>query len=201
MIKAIIFDYGGVLMRTEDQSPRRRWEERFCMPDWSLSNLVFDNPISLRATMGLADVDEVWQCVAERLNLKPDDLAELKTDFFAGDRLDKVLIEFIGRQRNRCHTAILSNAWLGTRQMFEKQPEITAAFDTWIISAEEGVAKPNPEIYERALYRMGVRAEEAVFVDDMPPNVVAARKLGMSALEFLTTEQTLHEMESLLGLV
>ena len=171
------------------------------MPDWSLSNLVFDNPISLRATMGLADVDEVWQCVAERLNLKPDDLAELKTDFFAGDRLDKVLIEFIGRQRNRCHTAILSNAWLGTRQMFEKQPEITAAFDTWIISAEEGIAKPNPEIYERALYRMGVRAEEAVFVDDMPPNVVAARKLGMSALEFLTTEQTLHEMESLLRLV
>ena len=66
-------------MRTEDQSPRRRWEERFCMPDWSLSDLVFDNPISLRATMGLADVDEVWQCVAERLNLKPDDLSELKT--------------------------------------------------------------------------------------------------------------------------
>ena len=198
MIKAIIFDYGWVLMRTEDLAPRRKWEVRLGMPEWRLADVVFDNPISERATIGLSDVDDVWQHVSELLNLEPHELVELRKDFWSGDRLDKVLTDFVTSQRPYCHTAVLSNAWPGTRQIFENHPELKEAFETWIISSEEGVAKPDPEIYERALRQLGVHAEEAAFVDDTTANVVAARRLGIMGVEFQTTDQALHELEMLI---
>ena len=49
-IKAVIFDIGGVLVRTEDLGQRRAWEQRFGLPDWGLAGLVFDNPVAAQAT-------------------------------------------------------------------------------------------------------------------------------------------------------
>lgn len=198
MIKASIFDYGGVLMRTEDMAPRRKWAARIGMPTRRLEKLVFDNPVSARATIGLASVEDIWQHVAERLSLNPDELVKLRKDFWDGDRLDTILTDFVSSQRPMCRTAVLSNAWPGTRRVFEQRPELTAAFETWIISAEEGIAKPDPEIFMRALGRLEVSAEEVAFVDDMAVNVEAACKLGMAGIEFHTTEQTLRDLQRLL---
>ena len=56
--------------------------------------------------------------------------------------------------------------------------------DEMIISAEEGIAKPDERIYRIALEKMGVEPEEAVFLDDLSANVEAARQLGMKAVQF-----------------
>ncbi|MGH8869991.1 MAG: HAD family hydrolase [Actinomycetes bacterium] len=57
-------------------------------------------------------------------------------------------------------------------------------FGDIVLSGEEGVVKPDPEIFRRALARFAVKAEEAVFVDDTPVNVEAAAALGMTGLHF-----------------
>ena len=168
------------------------------MPAWGLAELVFDNPVSVRATIGKTDAGEVWQYVADHLHLGPRELAELRADFWRGDRLDKELTDFVVRQRPRCRTAILSNAWTDSRRCFEKYEELTTTFETWIISSEEGIAKPDPEIYMRTLRRLGVQAEEAAFVDDSAENVVAARRLGIAAIEFRNTAQTLRDLKEVL---
>ena len=54
MTKALVFDFGGVLMRTVDLSMRRRWEVRLGLPEWGLAKLVFDNPVAREATVGAA---------------------------------------------------------------------------------------------------------------------------------------------------
>lgn len=59
---------------------------------------------------------------------------------------------------------------------------IKSYFETAVISDMLGILKPDPRIFEHALGAMGVDAAEAVFVDDIPENVNAARDLGMSAL-------------------
>lgn len=197
-IKALIFDFGGVLMRTEDQAPRRMWEARYGLKDWGLAELVFGNPFSTRATIGQADTEAIWQHVAEQLKLQAQDLAELQRDFWAGDRLDTVLIDFVAGQRGMLRTAILSNAWPDARIYFSSHPEIRSAFDLLVISAEEGVAKPDPEIYRRALDRLSVEAGEAIFVDDMPANVEGAQALGLAGILFQDREQVLGELEKLL---
>ena len=71
--------------------------------------------------------------------------------------------------------------------------------DEIIISAEEGIAKPDERIYQIALDKMGVEPEEAVFLDDLSANVEAARQLGMKAVQFLDTSQALSEIRALLA--
>ena len=128
--------------------------------------------------------------MAAELRLSEAELVELQRDFWAGDCVDSTLTNFVGQKLAYCRTAILSNAWPGARQFFQSLPELSV-FETIVISAEEGVAKPAAEIYRRMLERLGVAAAETVFVDDMEENVVAARSLGMAGVVFDSTEQTL----------
>ena len=63
-----------------------------------------------------------------------------------------------------------------------KEIELTPFFDTMALSCELGVTKPERAIYMAAVEGLGVKPEECVFVDDVPPYVQAARKLGMATV-------------------
>jgi HAD superfamily hydrolase (TIGR01509 family) len=54
-----------------------------------------------------------------------------------------------------------------------------ALFDDVVVSAEVGMAKPEPAIFRRAVDRLGLAPAECVFVDDWDQNVEAAREVGM----------------------
>lgn len=197
MIRAVIFDIGGVLVRTEDLEPRRAWERRFGLPDWGLAKIVFEGEAAIRATLGQAPEEEPWLAAAEKLGLSASELAQLREDFWKGDRYDQALLAFIRSLRPRYKTGIISNAWPGVRQVH--QPYINESiFDAILYSAEEGVAKPVPEIYRRALTRLAVRPEEAVFVDDMQENVEAAQAVGMYGVQFKDTLQVRAAIEEMI---
>lgn len=182
-LKAVIFDIGGVLVRTEDIEPRRAWERRFGLPDWGLAQIVFEGPVAVSATLGHADLDAVWEVVRQRLNLTAGELVQVREEFWAGDRYDHALLAYIRSLRPRYKTGIISNAWPGVRAVHA--PHLNGeTFDTIVYSAEEGLAKPDPALYQRCLSRLGVAAKEAVFVDDVRENIDAARKLGMATVHF-----------------
>ena len=195
-MKAIIFDIGGVLVRTEDLEPRRRWERRFGLPDWGLAQIVFEGPAAVSASLGRGDLDAVWAVVQQRLNLDARELVQLREDFWAGDRYDHALLAYIRSLRPRYRTGIISNAWPGVRAFH--QPYINGdTFDTILYSSEEGIAKPDPAIYRRCLERLRVAPDEAVFVDDVLENVEAARALGMAGLHFQKGTDVQAEFEKL----
>ena len=177
-------------MRTVDMTPRRLWEARFGLPEWGLANLVFDNPVARKATVGMAEKSDVWNFVGAELCLSDMELVALQRDFWSGDQIDVELTQFVGKQLGRCRTALLSNAWPGAREFFQSFAELSV-FETMVVSAEECVAKPNSEIYLRTLARIGVTSDQTMFVDDVEENVLAARSLGMEGLVFESTEQTL----------
>ena len=184
MIKAVIFDVGGVLLRTEDLAGRQKWEARFGMKDWELADTVFNSPAAEAATLGRATEAEVWESVRLRLKLSQDELAELRRDFWRGDRFDDSLLDWVTALRGRYRTGILSNAWGGARKFLTGNSKVVAAFEELVISAEEGVMKPQLEIYARAVERLNVRPEEAVFVDDVLVNIEAAKKAGLAGVHF-----------------
>ncbi len=184
LIKAVLFDVGGVLLRTEDLRGRRKWEARFRMKDWELADAVFNSAAASAATIGQASEAEVWEAVRRRFSLSPTELAELQADFGSGDRFDEPLLDWVTGLRGRYRTGILSNAWGGARKFLTGIPKVVAAFEEMVISAEEGIMKPQPEIYERAVKRLNVRPEEAVFVDDVLTNVEAARRAGLAAVQY-----------------
>jgi HAD superfamily hydrolase (TIGR01509 family) len=60
------------------------------------------------------------------------------------------------------------------------------------------VAKPDPAIFELTLKKLGVSAEEAVFVDDYPGHVAAAEAVGLHAILFTNAEDLRVELDALL---
>jgi HAD superfamily hydrolase (TIGR01509 family) len=199
MIRAVYFDAGGVLLRTENQAERRQWEQRLGLTEKELGEIVFENPASQLATVGRATTDDVWAEVGRRLNLAPEPLAQLRADFFRGDAFDVDLLAFIRSLRPRVKTGLISNAWPDALDVNYRVFNATT-FDALVYSAQEGVMKPHAEIYRRALARLGVEGAQALFVDDMQANVDGARAVGMAALLFTGSAEVRREIMRLVQL-
>jgi len=184
MIQAVLFDFGGVLVRTEDHAGRRRWEKECGLAAGELDQLVFNSPTALRATVGEVPKAAIWVYVAARLRLDLDQLDRLRRDFWAGDRLDPDLVALMRDLRPRYKVAVLSNAWSGARQQFSQVHGLDQVTDALIISSEERLAKPDARLFHRAAERLGARPSEAVLVDDFIENVEGARAAGMQAIQY-----------------
>lgn len=184
MIKAVIFDVGGVLIRTHDHQPRRRWEAELGLREWQSEELVFSGDIGTAAQMGTLTDEQLWSEIGRRLELNPERLARFRAAFWSGDVLDADLIDFIRQLNAHYQTAIVSNATDALRRLLQEKHDIADAFDLIVCSAEEGIMKPDPDIYRLTLKRLGRKPQEAVFVDDSPENVSAARQLGMHAIHY-----------------
>lgn len=196
-IKAVIWDIGGVIGRTEDRAPRAQLAADLGVSYEYLVRLIFGGERGARAQLGEITVDELFQFVREELKLAPGEFMDLYDRFFAGDRVDYELVDYIRSLRPTYKIGIISNAWGDLRQMLD-QWGITDAFDEIIGSGDEGVLKPDPRIFEIALERLGLKPEEIIFLDDFIENVEAAKKLGIHAVHFQNREQALLELKNLL---
>lgn len=199
VVKAVVVDFGGVLMRTENRKPRSQLAARLGMTYDELSALIFDSPSAIKAMKGEISAEEHWKEVQKILALKDSDFEEARLEFWAGDILDEDLVNFLRALRSKYKTALLSNAWDDLRQMIEEVWQIGDAFDRLIISAEVGVAKPEPGIYQMMAKELQVESSQTVFVDDFPRNVDGARAAGMQAIRFRSPGQSLGELQKLLA--
>ncbi len=93
-------------------------------------------------------------------------------------------------------TALLSNSW-GLGYPREGWAEL---FDVTVISGEVGLRKPEPQIYQLCARQLGVAPSECVFVDDLGPNIRGAVAVGMTGVLHRTLEETVGELNALLGL-
>lgn len=194
-IKAIIFDVGGVLIRTADRSSRQRLEERLGLAEWESEKIVFNSDTGRMAQRGEVTNDALWQTVADHLSLTEDDLKQFKREFWGGDVLDTEMVELIRKLKARYKTAIISNATDSLRKTLNTHHPIADAFDLIVVSAEEKVMKPDPDIYVQTLERLGVEAAESIFVDDFAENIAAARSLGMNAIHFNASVNLAAELQ------
>jgi epoxide hydrolase-like predicted phosphatase len=89
-------------------------------------------------------------------------------------------------------TALLSNSWGNDYD----RTDWHEMFDVVVISGEVGMRKPEPCIFELALHRIGLPADECVFVDDMAHNIVAAQQAGLVGIVHRNFEETAAELEA-----
>lgn len=87
----------------------------------------------------------------------------------------------------------LSNYSEGLYEKTKEQLSFIDTFDGGIFSYKEKCIKPDPEIYRRLLKRYDIKPEQAVFYDDRPENVEAAKKLGIRGILF-TRERVMEEI-------
>ncbi len=199
-IIAIIFDLGGVILRTEDPQPRINLARSLGITRLELENIVFFNPVSQRAERGQASPDEVWISIARTLNLPVDRMPEFKKQFFNGDRVDDHLVEFIKKLRASYTTALLSNTWtVDLERALREDYKIVDAFDMVISSAYHQIVKPEPAIFKLALDLLKTHPEQTVFVDDAEKNITAAAALGIHTIHFRNERQARSDLLAILG--
>lgn len=198
-IRAVIWDLGGVLVRTEDYTSRDRLAASLGLSREELEDLVFSKDSGDRAQLGLISVEQHSENLRQRFGLQRSEMDRFWKDFWGGDRLDAELVTFIRSLRARYKTGLLSNAFSDLRHYVTHVWKFADAFDEMVISAEVGLVKPDAQIYHLALQRLGIAPQEAVFIDDMPRNVEGARAANMHAIRFLSPRQACSELEQLLN--
>ncbi len=196
-IRAVFFDLGGVILRTEYQAPRQQLAERLGMEYDDLDRIVFDSQTGLQAATGSITSQQHWEAVMKRLKRPMQEMETIRQEFFAGDIIDRDILNFLRSLRATHKTGLISNNWSDLRDYLEREKMIDA-FDHIIISAEVGVAKPEPEIFHIALKQAGVRPEEAVFVDDFYVNIEGCEKVGMKGIHFKDAPSAMQQLKDLL---
>jgi putative hydrolase of the HAD superfamily len=207
-VQAIITDFGGVLT-----SPLRE----------SLVDLMQDSGVSIeslgKAMATLADrqgsnplfdleTGRVTEAVfldslSDQLSADHGRRVELDgfgTRYFQRLQPNDGMIGYMRELRGRGYKmAICTNnirEWEGHWRAMLPVDEI---FDIVVDSAFVGSRKPEPRIYEITLERLGSSPEAALFIDDVEVNCEGARKLGISAIQFRSTEQAIDEIETALA--
>jgi putative hydrolase of the HAD superfamily len=194
--KALLVDFGGVLTTDIWSSFADFCEQRDLDPD-AAKRLFRENPDALAALRGLetgeVEPADFERRFAELLDTEPGGLIE---GLFAGLQPVEPMLAALRRAAEAgIPTGLISNSWV----MDHYTEEIRDLFDAVVISAEVGLHKPQPEIYLLAAERLGVDPKDCVFVDDLRENCAGAEAVGMTAVLHRDVEDTLTQLEELLG--
>jgi len=199
-IKAVIFDLGGVIVRTEYQAPRQHLAESFGMDYDEIDKIVFGggpNSSAAKASVGEITEEEHWLNVMKMLKQPASEYERIRDEFFGGDVIDHEILDFLRSIKPKYKVGLISNAWSGLRDYIVRE-KFDDVFDHMIISAEVGVAKPEEKIYHLALEQLQVQADEAVFVDDFIENIEACEELGMEGIYFKNSRSAIQQLKELL---
>jgi len=199
-IKTIYFDFGGVLVNPPSMQSINRWKKILGLAGKPEIEAMLVNPnespLVQDICLGKVSEDQLWQIMAEKWHVKPALLRRVRRWLFSKRALNTPMVRFMAELSEGYQTAILSNAGDQTWRVIEDVYHLDRHVEDIIISAEEGLIKPDPRIFQVAMDRLGATPETSLFIDDYPLNIEAARAFGMHAVQFINNEQTVQSVRA-----
>ncbi|TNM36504.1 HAD family phosphatase [Nocardioides albidus] len=204
LVDAVLFDYGGVLTNPLREVVRD-WHaadgiepESFTavLRQWLSRTVRWATPIHRLETGELAaeEFEHLLAAELRTLDGTPVEPAGLLSRMFAQMSPDDTMFELAaGLKRCGVRVGLLSNSWAHTYP----RERIDALFDPVVISGEIGLRKPQAQIYQHAVDRMGVPARRTLFVDDAEINIIGARASGLRGLQHLNPRCTRAALSAL----
>ena len=188
MIKAIIFDWAGVIASDGywiwlGKNIKDIEEKRSYFQD--ISEKVDSARISHN------EFEEILTSISDKL--EQDVWQEVKLEII----INKELLEVIKTLKNRYKIGLLSNFTFPWLNELLSENNLYRLFDACIISSEHKVIKPQKEAFEKVLNALNVSANESVFIDDRQINVDAANKLTLNGLLFKDNARLLNDLRLL----
>ncbi len=196
-IKAIIFDFGNVLLEWDPRLVYRRYfsndeeamERFFREVNFMEWNAQQDKGRSFAD--GVAELSRQFPQYADLIQAYSDNWSDSIGHHLHGT------VEIM-KQLKKAGYALygLSNWSAETFPIAREKYDFFDLLDDRVISGEVGMIKPEPEIYELLLQKIGKPANECLFIDDAPANIAQAQKMGFATVLFHSPEQlkaSLHE--------
>lgn len=180
MIKAIIFDFAGVI----GADGYWVWLKK-TVPELDSKREYFQK-ISEGVDRGKMADSEFLKAVSKGTGIPQDKIWQ---QVYKEIVINKELLQYIKQLKSKYKIGLLSNfhsPWL--REIFTNH-KLDLYFDKVIISSEHGIIKPEPAIFHKMLEMLNVTKEEAVFIDDRQVNVDAASNIGIKGILFSSNDQ------------
>ena len=207
MIKAVFWDFGGVITSSPFES-FNRFEANNRLPENFLRTVNSTNPdnnawAKLEKTeVGIEEFSDLFLEESKALGHPvpgKEVIALLKGE------VRPQMIKALNIIKDKMIQACLTNNIQAMDKEFEgnvsasgKHNEIMELFDFVIESSKENVRKPDPEFYLLACRRANIEPTEAIFLDDLGINLKPARELGMTTIKVIEADIALKELESYL---
>jgi putative hydrolase of the HAD superfamily len=208
MKKAVLWDFGGVILSSPFEA-FRRYESEHGLPIDFIRGVNAINPHS-----------NAW-ALMERSEITPDQFDELFAkeaqalghqvrgadvlSLLAGD-VRPEMVELLDRVKDAgLLVACLTNNTVESTNSVEDArsvqiAEIMGRFDVIVESSKIGVRKPEPRFYEIACEMLGVEPADCVFLDDLGINLKPAAAMGMTTIKVTSAAQAIADLTVILGL-
>lgn len=187
MIKAIIFDFAGVV------GADGYWV-------WLRENVKdleskkeFFHKISIEVDKGIITNEEFVKQIAENLGIEKE---IIWPQIFEKIVINYELLNLIKNLKNSYKIGLLTNftyQWMD--ELLEKH-NLTLYFDQVLISSRHNLVKPEPEAFAKILGMLGVNKDEVIFIDDRQMHIDGANSFGIKTLLFTSNEQLKQDLES-----
>jgi putative hydrolase of the HAD superfamily len=218
MKKAVLWDFGGVILSSPFET-FRRFESEHGLPTDFIRGVNSTNPHSNawalleRNEISAAQFDDLFAKEAAALghHVRGVDVLSL----LAGD-VRPEMVDLLDRVKGAgmLVACLTNNIDLGNidpgnidRSVGSVDGEraaqiaaIMARFDVIVESSKIGVRKPEPRFYEIACELLGVQPEECIFLDDLGINLKPAAAMGMTTIKVTSSEQAITDLSNVLGL-
>jgi putative hydrolase of the HAD superfamily len=207
MIKAVIFDFGGVILSSPFEA-FARYERESGLPEGFLRQLNATNPDTNawakleRSEVDLAGFADLYEAEARAAGQAIDGAAVL--GLLVGE-LRPEMVRALRRCHERLRTALLTNNFVAAGDGVGEAPhrgplaEVLDHFDVIVESSRAGVRKPDPAIYELVCDELAIEPSEAVFLDDLGVNLKPARAMGMTTIKVTDPARAIAELEEVVG--
>jgi putative hydrolase of the HAD superfamily len=206
-IEAVVSDFGGVLttpllssfMAVQDEigiSPENLGRAMRTITDEDGENPLYKME---RGEMAEVDfLDRLGDGLEPLLGHRPE-LHRFREIYFKALHPNRPMIELMRELKaTGKRMAMLTNNVKEWEPMWRSMLPVDEIFELVVDSGFVGCRKPEPQIYELTLERLGLPAEACLFVDDLAHNVDGAREAGMTAVHFQDNEQAIVEIRAAL---
>jgi putative hydrolase of the HAD superfamily len=206
MIKAVLWDFGGVIL-TSPFDAFRRYETEHDLPlDFIRADNTTDPHNNAWALMERNEVtpqqfDDLFAAESAALGYKVAGADVLL--LLAGDVRPRMVALLDRVKAAGFHVACLTNNIIGGDSRDDVRSiqiaDIMARFDVIVESSKIGVRKPEPRFYEIACELLGVSPDECVFLDDLGINLKPAAAMGMATIKVNSEDQAIADLSAALG--
>lgn len=189
MVRAIIFNLGGVLLKGKTMDFTKQGEKILGARARNATEACFDKKLNLGTSSHRAAFERVFG-----RNMFDDEFIQLLKAWIGNWQLDEEMLALAKQLKKKYAIAILSNS----EQTFEEKYDaiLRKVFPFVFYSHKLRMAKPEKAIFEHALETMGINAEECVMVDDAKENEAPCRQIGMHFILFKDIEQLKKQLEA-----
>lgn len=186
MIKAIIFDLGGVLFTNGTKKFIADISSKYSIDPETVKDIM-DGDVGSQYREAKITRDQFWKTVLEKLNIK-EDIKTLEDQWISGYDLIEGTRDIILDLAKKYKVYYLSDNVRERVERINDRYNFLEWFEDGIFSHEVGVRKPNPEIYKYTLNKAQVEPEEAVFIDDKQSALEPAKEMGITTILFESPE-------------